>query len=250
MKKALVQNKKMLVFFLLVVPLGIHALYKFSLGPEFAEGAFNAGDLLGFYGEVLGGFVTLLVLWFTTDETRKIQQKTEQQLEDERQERNREQRRIFVNSVIEDVSKVLANLSHCKDSRLKIKECEKRIGKYEKDLAQIRFQLAQSRKNSSNPTAQAAIPVQEMSEKELEQAIQAERNNATAYYVTKEPSIERISVLNIKLSGIQEAENLVEKIIQIMDMEDNDEISFEDFVKEMNKTMQVTADFAEKYING
>lgn len=239
-----------LLFFLVVIPFCIHLLFKWDTGCALLKWEPNTGSMLEFYGAILGGGVTLLVLWITTDETRKIQRKNEEQIEMDRAEKRKNDRRVFVNSVIEDVSKLLANLAHCKDCRLKIAACEKRIKKYEKDLAQVRFQLTQSKKNSSSPFVQSAISMQEMSEKELEQAIQAERNNAIAYYTTKTPSIESIAILNIKLAGIQEAKELINSIVQIMDMEDNDDISFEDFSKEMNKIMRITADFAENYING
>lgn len=250
LKRALKKYWWVLLIFLVGIPLGIHTLYKFYLGIPFLVGAFDAGDLLGFYGAVLGGFVTLLVLLITTDETRKIQRKNEEQLEVDRAEKRINDRRLFMNSVIEDVSKLLANMARCKDSGLKILKCEKRIEEFERELAIVRINLAQSKKMVNAPFVENNLHIQEMQEKELIQALQVERDNVKTYYVTKEPALERAFVLNIKLAGIKEAEILLEKIKHIMELEENDSVTFEDFVEEMNKTMQITADFADAYING
>lgn len=56
--------------FVVLVPVGINYAFKLPAGCTLFEAEWEAGDLLGYYGSVLGGIVSFVVLYFTLKKER------------------------------------------------------------------------------------------------------------------------------------------------------------------------------------
>ena len=251
--KALKKYWWVLLIFLLVIPFCINLLFKWHTG-ALLEWEDAAGAMLEFYGAVLGGGVTLLVLGITTDETRKIQKKNEQQLEDDRKERERERRKFFADSIADDVAKYLANTMGYKDSCLKIAECAEKIQSYGQRLIEVKRLLIERCKkidSGKGNTQDITEKHQLEAEKEhLEDIIQAQRRNAEAYLSSRELAIEKLLLLNIKLNSVNGGKELVNEMQRINNLAEDDTVDFDSFVKEINSAINATSDFSEIYING
>lgn len=237
------------MLFLIVVPFGIHTLYKFHLGVPFLVGAFDAGAMLGFYGAVLGGFVTLLVLLITTNETRKIQQKNEEQIEIDRAERTKYDRKQVAYSVSEDVAGILANLALYKNGCINVKKCQMRMQEITEKLADTRKLISECKQKINNEEAKEALPLLESAEKGFMEALDIEKNNMGFYVTSKAPALEKATILNIKLYEIKEADELLDKIEFMIKYSENAKTMAE-FNEESNNTMYIAAEFVKKYING
>lgn len=94
-----------IIAIILILPLVLAWLIpKQSFIKDFTE----SNDWIGFWGSYIGAIVTLVVLWFTREDTRKIQSETkEMQKESIRLEKLREQK-IFAYDIAEDIAKYLA----------------------------------------------------------------------------------------------------------------------------------------------
>ena len=207
-------------------------------------------SFLGSYiGGVIGGAGTLLAVIITTKETRIIQKKNELKIEEDRKVKRREERKIFAYSITEDVAKFLANLALYHDANIKIKECQERINDAEEKLAKTRNQLAEKRKTMGDIKAKETIPYLENREKAFMEIIEAERGNMKMYIATKAPALERATVLNIKLCEIEGAEELMQKVVAMLDSAGNASVTLSEYMDESNKMMDITADFVERYIN-
>lgn len=255
MKKVLAENKKMLALFLLVIPMVIHAMYKFSLGPKFMEGAFGAGDLLGFYGEVLGGFVTLLVLWITTDETRKIQQKNEQQLEDDRKEREWERRKYFTDSVADDISKFVAETVVFADKYRNFVIAEKNKVAHEAELQEI---IKQIDANYNEMAEKDDVDYKDASKNnELEQKKAetlrrievCERHMETLYIdSSRVGALERYTALCLKLHGMRLGRQILNKMDDINEAARDATVEFEKLGPMQDDLLTLVDVFTKQYL--
>ena len=254
LKKLRKKYRWLMLFLLFGIPVIIHLLYKWKTGYSILEGEWDAGAMLAFYGAILGGSIggigTLGAVLITTKETRDIQKRNEEQLAESRAEKTKDDRKMFAYSVTEDVAKFLANLALYKDGSTKIKECQERINEMNEKLADVRKLMAENRPKINDPKSKMAMPYLENAEKGFVEAIRVERNNIRDYANSKAPALERATVLNIKLCEINEAEKLMEKVVAMLAMSEDETITFEDFMNETNTTMDIAADFVNKYING
>lgn len=250
LKKVLKQYWWTLLIFLVGIPFLIHALFKWHTC-AFLEWDPKAGSMLEFYGAVLGGGITLLVLWITTDETRKIQKKNEDQLEDDRKEREREKRKAFADSVIEDIA------MFCTDAAA-YKECRVKIYKYNSDLKglnverrRIQKDLENEYKSAVRKRSSAVVRIQQLriEEKNIEQEIENTRKNARELFTSRRIAQERYLVLRIKLKELDRGDEIIDMMKHLMTIGTDDSIDYEAYCIENDKLVALISEFVEGYIN-
>lgn len=238
------------LFFLIIIPFGINFLFKWYAGPMLKWES-DAGSILEFYGAVLGGFITLLVLWITTDETRKIQKKNEEQLEDDKREREREKRKAFADSVIEDIA------MFCTDAAA-YKECRVKIYKYNSDLKglnverrRIQKDLENEYKSAVRKRSSAVVRIQQLriEEKNIEQEIENTRKNARELFTSRRIAQERYLVLRIKLKELGRGDEIIDMMKHLMTIGTDDSIDYEAYCIENDKLVALISEFVEGYIN-
>ena len=236
---------------LIVIPFCINLLFKYHT-ISLLEWEDDAGAMLEFYGAVLGGGITLLVLWITTDETRRIQGENKQQLEDEKKEREREKRKAFADSVIDDFAKFCADSSSFKESQELILKCKTEIKELDDELQTKRTELeAEYKKMTAH--GRIAIPQIErlkLEEKSLEDKIEYKRRNIEAVFSSRKTAQERYLVLKIKLDGIEGADQIIQMMNQLLVLGRTDSVNFDYYHKEHLKTIKEMTDFIKKYIEG
>ena len=245
------------LFLVLGIPLIINVLFKWHSGISFLEGEWQPDAVLGFYGSLLGGSIgglgTLAAVMITTSETRDIQRKNEEQLEVDREEKRKKERKEFIDDVVEDIAKF------CTDSSM-FKESREKVFQYNNDLKMLNIKLEDTWKNlekayaiqkfQSNPHSDAEVERLKIEEGKLKQTITNTRRNAEALFSSRRIAQERFLVLRIKLSSIEGAEEIIRKMRHLMVIAMDDSISFEEYSLENDELIAMTYEFGEEYKNG
>ena len=119
-----------ILIILMVIPWGLELLI-FRNNIYSVIGNEYWSSFLGSYiGGVIGGAGTLFAVLITTKETRVIQKKNEDQMEIDRAEKRKNERKLLVDSVIEDIAKILSNLVTYKDGCVHLQKCEEKIKEF------------------------------------------------------------------------------------------------------------------------
>ena len=242
------------LFFLIIIPFGINFLFKWYAGPMLKWES-DAGSILEFYGAVLGGGITLLVLWITTDETRKIQKKNEQQLEDDKKEREREKRKAFADSVAEDISKFVAETTVFADKYRNFDKALKNKTENEVALQIIIKKIV----DNTNEMAEkddadlkyAARDTELTQEKEeiLRRIEVCERHMEMLYIDSSRiGAIERFTALSLKLRGMKWEDEILDKMNEINAVAANASIEFEKLGVLHEELLCYVDAFAKEYI--
>lgn len=211
-------------------------------------------SFLGSYvGGAIGGIGTLLAVVITTNQTRAIQKKNEQQITEDRDAKKKDDRRNFINSVIEDVAKFLTDNSAYKEEVELLNERKRKIAKFEKDLLETRNELNKKRilltHRGKNMQLEDEIAQLESVEKTMQETIIAEKQYISSCKISREKALEGSLVLEMKLKNINEAATMWAKIEEVTKLADNEKISYDVYAEEANKIIYMMVDFAEKYIN-
>ncbi|EDT23496.1 hypothetical protein P5E79_11345 [Clostridium perfringens] len=153
------------------------------------------GDWAGFYGSFLGGIIggigTLIAVFITTKETRKIQAENTNQIENEKKIRIKQERKVFTDEIATLVAKNIAELKMYNTNTQKIQEIDKKLKEEEKYLNS----LINETKISKSKTKIEMLT----KEKEL-------------YNVNKSIADETYYLLSIKLKDIDLANELLQKL--------------------------------------
>lgn len=239
---------------LIIIPFCINLLFKWHTG-VLLEWEDTAGAMLEFYGAVLGGGVTLLVLWITTDETRKIQQKNEQQLEDDRNEREREKRKAFVDSIIDDVSKFVADVTvfadkyRNYDKALKDKNgLEAVLEKTSKEIVDI-YKDAAEKEDADFSHVAREKELQEKKEKIIRKIELCNKQiEIASIEASRIVALEKYTALCIKLRGIEEEDQILDRMEKINSSARNATIEFQVIGDMIDELLDVVDAFAKRYI--
>lgn len=132
--------------------------------------AIDNGDWASFLGSFLGGIVggigTLIAVYFTTNQTRKIQEKNEEKLNDEIKLRQRKERKEFADEIAILVSKYIAdvkrhnkNLGHASDVDKEIEELQAKLkhfihnnynNNFNDNISSVENQISRKMKEKNN----------------------------------------------------------------------------------------------------
>ncbi|RED83284.1 hypothetical protein [Cohnella phaseoli] len=103
----------LIVAFMVVVLLPI--ILEFFIFRNKIYSSLSNGEWGGFLGSYLGGIIsgigTILAVWVTTKETRAIQNKTQDNIENDRRFQRQSQRRAFTDDIARIVSEYIADIS-------------------------------------------------------------------------------------------------------------------------------------------
>ncbi len=219
------------------------------------------GGFLGSYiGGVLGGVGTLLAVYITTKETRKIQQENSTQIEDEKRRNERKERKQFADEIAKDIATYITDISNyfyaCRDlKQLYVKERN-----LNDELYRIDWQIGQKhntlKKLNLDKNADEYISVQneleELKQKESElkyrigkNAREIERNKADRTVAN-----ERYFLLQMKLQNIEKGEVILKQLEFIHSNSTNiDETAYNFISIESDKLLNLTVRFLDIYIN-
>ena len=218
------------------------------------------GSFLGSYiGGIIGGTGTLIAMYVTTKETRKVQNENLNQFNADRSLEDKKERKQFADKIAEDVSVYITDINNyfyaCRHSERLDKD------RYNADMQlngirnNIQQQYTQQQKLSiESETEQYLLidtEIDKLKEKEAEaiQKLQHIENEIDKNQVNRTIAIERLNILKIRLQNIPEASALIAKLEYIHSHSFSLGVEFDFMDKETRQLLDITIDFIDKYVN-
>lgn len=218
------------------------------------------GSFLGSYiGGIVGGVGTLIAMYVTTKETRKVQDENLNQLNADRSLEDKKERKQFADKIAEDVSVYITDINNyfyaCRHSERLDKD------RYNADMQlngirnNIQQQYTQQQKLSiESETEQYLLidtEIDKLKEKEAEaiQKLQHIENEIDKNQVNRTIAIERLNILKIRLKNIPEASALIAKLEYIHSHSFGLGVEFDFMDKETTQLLNITMEFIDKYVN-
>lgn len=252
-----------IVAILLVLLAGIplileHFVFRNSVYSVLTNGEW-ASFLGSYIGGVVGGAGTLIALWVTTKETRKVQEENLNQLKEDRSLDDKKERKQFTDGIAQDISVYITNINNYFYACRFAEQLENDRYNANMQLNDIRNKIKckfghQEKMNVETDTDEYArieieIAKLKVSEAEAAQKLQHIENEIDKNRADRTIANERLNILQIKLQNIPEAVTLLSQLEYIHNHSFGlgTELDFMD--KETHKLLNITVDFIDKYVN-
>ena len=219
------------------------------------------GSFLGSYiGGIVGGAGTLVALWVTTNETRKIQEENLNQLKENRSLEDKKERKQFADGIAHDISVYTTDIiKYFHDCRrvdrldvdrynvdMKLKSIQNQIqGEYAR-----KQNIGLERNTATYLSIESKIEQLGREESRIRYKLERIENEIRNISGDRRIAVERYFVLRIKLQDIEEAISLVEQLEYIHINSSNVKDTRLEFAKEeTQKLLDMTVEFINKYVN-
>lgn len=235
-----------------------HFIFRNSIYSVLTNGEW-ASFLGSYIGGVVGGAGTLIALWVTTKETRKVQEENLNQLKEDRLLSDKKERKQFADGIAKDISIFITDINNyfyaCRESE------RLHNSRYDADIRlnnirnEIQQQYNQQKKlNIETETDQYAlidIEIGKLKEREMEaaQKLQHIDSEIDKNQVNRTIANEHFTVLKIRLKNIPEAKELLEKLEYIHGHSSGLRAEYDFMDKETGQLLSITVDFIDKYVN-
>lgn len=262
-KKNYLKTTIITVAVLLILFVGIplileHLIFRNNVYSVLTNGEW--GSFLGSYiGGIVGGAGTLIAMYVTTKETRKVQDENLSQLNADRSLEDKKERKQFADKIAQDVSVYITDINNyfyaCRHSERLDKDrynADMRLNDIRNNIQQ---QYSQQQKLSiESETEQYSLidaEISKLKEKETEaiQKLQHIENEIDKNQVNRTIAIERLNILKIRLQNIPEASALIAKLEYIHSHSFALGVEFDFMDKETRQLLDITIDFIDKYVN-
>lgn len=212
------------------------------------------GGFLGSYiGGIVGGVGTLLAVYITTKETRKIQENTLEQIEKDRELNFRSERKKFADEISQNVAKYIAEIS------VYFYGCRtlERLNNHKKAAIDELYRIEQELQNLYNLAQENGDPshievkINLLKQKEEMQKYKIENieKDISIHRVNRIVANECLFLLQMKLQNLDEGKEIIKQLKEIhrnsADVE-NYELSWID--KATKDLQNMTVKFAEKFV--
>ena len=252
-----------IVAILLILLAGIplileHFVFRNSVYSVLTNGEW-ASFLGSYIGGVVGGAGTLIALWVTPNETRKIQEENLNQLNADRSLNDRKERKQFADIIAQDISIYIANINnyfyasrHSERLDNDRRNADIRLNDIRN---KIKYQYGEQEKinieTDTNEYARIELEIEKLkvSEAEASQKLQHIEDEIDKNRVDRTIANERLNILKIRLQGIPEAAELIAKLEYIHKYSSGLGTEFDFMDKETSQLLAITSDFTYKYIN-
>lgn len=212
------------------------------------------GGFLGSYiGGALGGIGTLLAVYITTKETRKIQKDTLQRMEQDRETNMRNERKRFTDEIAETIAKYIAEISvyfyGCR--ALERLDNDKRDAKKELSLIESEIQRLYSLEQQNDDISHIEVEINQLKQKESMQKSKIENieKDIAIHRVNRIVANECYFLLQMKLQSMDEWQLLIEQLKYIhTNSASVDSIPFEWIDKETKKLQNIAVILIERYV--
>jgi len=219
------------------------------------------GGFLGSYiGGALGGVGTLLAVYITTKETRKIQQENSVQIEDEKERTERKERKQFADEIANNIARYITNISKYFYANRALDRLDKDRDRLNKELSSIQQEIQAhydtqkglNIEDDLDEYAKIDLEIDQLKQKKdgilirlqnTEKDIEHNRGDRTI-------AIECYFLLKIKLKDIDEAKSILSQLEFIHNNSANVEGTDFNFInEETNKLLNMTVRFVDRYVN-
>lgn len=219
------------------------------------------GGFLGSYiGGALGGIGTLLAVYITTKETRKIQQENSTQIEDEKRRNERKERKQFADEIAKDIATYITDISNYFYACRALEQLYGKERNLNDELYRIDCQIGEKhnalKKLNLDENTDEYISVQneleELKQKESELKYRIEKNAREIERNKADRTVanERYFLLQMKLQNIEKGEAILKQLEFIHSNSTNMGGTDYNFISiESDKLLNMTVRFADIYIN-
>ena len=231
------QKKRIVIVFIIVIICLIPTALEYFVFRNNIFSVLSNGEWSGFLGSyiggVFGGVGTLLAVYITTKETRKIQQENSAQIEDEKRRNEKKERKQFADEIAKDIAMYITDISkyfyvcralqqlHNKEQELnnELHNIDCKIGTKHNILKKLNIV------NDADTEEYLSIQneLEELKQKESELKYQIERNSREMERnkADRTIAIECYFLLKIKLQNIESGKDLLKQLKFIHDNSNN-----------------------------
>lgn len=253
-----------IVAILLVLLAGIplileHFIFRHSVYSVLTNGEW-ASFLGSYIGGVVGGAGTLIALWVTTKETRKVQDENLNQLKEDRQLSDKKERKQFADEIAKDIAAYITDISQYYYANCWSLDLHRRKNDAIQELEQIRSKILQNYTLQEGldiendikeyNKAEVAINMLKVRESDAELKLRQVLDEMEENRANRTIAVERYFVLKIKLQHIEQAKELLEKLDSIhkvsSSISNHDPLLMDEETKLLK---EMTVDFIDKYVN-
>ncbi len=250
------------VFIVMILPYALEVfIFRNNVYSVLSNGEW--GGFLGSYiGGALGGIGTLLAVFITTKETRKIQRENSAQIENEKRRNEKKERKKFVDEIAKDIATYITDISNyfyaCRVlERLHYEEqmLNKELNDVEGEIGIKHTKLKKLCIVNDDETEEYLSiqnELEELKQKESELQYQIERNSKEMEQNKANRTIanERYFLLKIKLQNIESGANILKQLKFIHKNSANVVGTNLDFINvETDKLLNMTVQFVDRYVN-
>jgi hypothetical protein len=217
------------------------------------------GGFLGsLWGGSIGGIGTLIAVYFTTNETRKIQKDSMNERYIDKQEKERRDRKSYTDGIIEYVAKYVTNINkEFVDSRAvwalngEISNFDKRIDEKQKIIKALNLEMGNYELDPAELIKKDSILKNTILDKEdLENIKSYFEKERQKKLINRTMSNECYFILSMKLKDVTNSDDLINQLDYINDNIFGRNDQKKEWIKnETTKLMNIATVFVDKYIN-
>lgn len=219
-----------------------------------------SGFLGSYIGGALGGIGTLLAVYITTKETRKIQRENLTQIEEEIRRNARKERKQFADEIAKDIAAYITDISKYFYNCLQLGRLYDKKKKLEEELEPIKREMEKrhdtlrkfsvaGNMNDIGSHAKNVLEGLKQKEFELMYQIQKQEREIDKNEPDRKIAVELYFLLKIKLKNIEAGKVILKQLEYIHNNSANTEGSSPGFMEiETDKLLDMTVKFAEEYV--
>lgn len=216
------------LFVILFLPIFLdNFIFNNSIQSSLTNGEWSS--FLGSYiGGVIGGAGTLLAVVITTNETRRIQRHTQEEIDADREQASKKERKQFSDEIAKIISKYLSDIKIYYHATQEIFKNISRIQYLQNDLKYAML---------SSHISDCKNEIEEL------------RMNITHIQENRPVPIENFNLLKIYLSNIDAAQELLIKLKEVYINSEIENTIESDFLYSIDDLINLTTDFCTNYVN-
>lgn len=242
------------VFIVLMLPFALEIfIFRNNVYSVLSNGEW--GGFLGSYiGGALGGIGTLLAMYITTKETRKVQQENSAQIEDERKRNEKMERKLFADEIAENIAKYISEISAYFYGCRTIERLNNNLRNAQDELyridCDIKNLLKLEQQNDDISHIETKINMLNHKKDMQKYRIEIIEKDIDKYKVNRIIANECYFLLQMKLQNIDEGNDIIKQIEYIHSNSSGvvDGIKWDWIDEETKKLQNITVRFIERYV--
>lgn len=248
------------IFIIIVLPFALEIIiFRNDIYSVLDNGEWS-GFLGSYIGGALGGIGTLLAVYITTKETRKIQRENSIQIEDERRRNEKKERKQFTDEIAKDIATYITDISKYFYACRALEQLYNTEKDLNDELYRVERKIAEKHSTLKNlnidEETQQYISVgnelDELKQKESELKYKIERNSRELERNKTDRTVanECYFLLKMKLQNIENGKRLLKQLESIHVNSANvggTDLNYIDI--ETKKLLELTVQFADEFIN-
>lgn len=260
MNKKIIKTLLLLSIIICITPFALEILFFRSNIHSILNKSEWSSFLGSYIGGAFGGIGTLLSVYFTTRETKKIQEENSIIIEREKESTSKKERKVFADNIVQDVAKYVTNISkYFYDCNIS-ENLNKNIEKYNKELIDVKYKIRQNLEiekeldfyNQKKEYIRIDREIEQLKQKEeeLKYIIDENIRKLEKNKPDKTVAIECYFLLKMKLKDISFGKNVLNQLEFIhKNSFDNSNLEIKFIEKEIDILLNHTVSFIDSYVN-